>query len=246
MEADGPNEVGIDGYIELFDPNSHQSLGLTVAVQSKVVTAIADDSNPTFDYWCDANDVEYWLNGNTPVILVVSSPVLNESYWISVKDCFKDWTPAKPARATFVKGQHRFSPDSFRLLVAIAAAKPGLYLAPTRRQETLHTNLLPLEVCPYRIFIACTDCRTRRDVWALLRATKQEADAGWVLWEREIFSFHDLSEEPRSSICEVGTVEGFATVEWSESSDSQRQRVYVQLLNLTDGPAQSGGSVLAP
>ena len=81
----GPNEIGIDGYIELFDPNSCLPLHLTVAVQSKVVTAIAGDSNSTFDYWCDANDVEYWMNGNTPVILVVSSPTSNECYWISVR-----------------------------------------------------------------------------------------------------------------------------------------------------------------
>ena len=128
----GPNEVGIDGYIELFDPNSRQSLRLTIAVQSKVVTAISNDPSPTFDYWCDASDVEYWLNGNTPVILVVSSPVSNESYWICVKSYFKDWTPSEPARVTFVKEQHRFSPDSFHLLVKIAAPKLGLYLAPTR------------------------------------------------------------------------------------------------------------------
>lgn len=227
----GPNEVGIDGYIELFDPNSRQPLRLTVAVQSKVVTAIADDLNPAFDYWCDANDVEYWVNGNTPVILVVSSPASNEGYWISVKDYFKGWTPADPARVTFSKGQHRFSPDSFHQLVTIAAPKQGLYLAPTRHQETLYTNLLPLQGYSAHIFIACTDCRTPRDVWALLRATKQEVDAGWVLWERKIFSFHDLSEKPWSSVCDAGTVESFATVEWSESSDSQRQRVFVQLLN---------------
>jgi hypothetical protein len=229
----GPNEVGIDGYIELFDPNSHQSLRLTIAVQSKVVTAISNDPSPTFDYWCDASDVEYWRNGNTPVILVVSSSISNESYWICVKDYFKDWTPSEPARVTFVKEQHRFSPDSFHLLVQIAAPKLGLYLAPTRQQETLQTNLLPLEASPARIFIAYTDCRTPRDVWALLRATKQEADASWVLWERKIFSFHDLSEKPWSSMCEAGTVESFATAEWSESSDIQRQRVFVQLLNQT-------------
>lgn len=32
----GPNEVGIDGYIELFDPTSRVSLGLNLAAQSKV------------------------------------------------------------------------------------------------------------------------------------------------------------------------------------------------------------------
>ena len=209
----GPNEVGIDGYIELFDPNSHLPLGLTVAVQSKVVTAAAGDPKPTLDYWCDANDIEYWLNGNTPVVLVVSSPTSNEGYWISVKDYFKEWTPTSSTRVTFIKGQHRFSADSFRQLVEIAAPKAGLYLAPSRCQETLHSNLLPLEACPPRIFIAATDCRTSGDVWSLLRKTEREADAGWVLWEKKGFSFHDLGEEPWSSICDTGTLDEFPTTE---------------------------------
>ncbi len=38
----GPNEIGIDGYIELFDPNSPQALGVTLAVQSKVVISDSD------------------------------------------------------------------------------------------------------------------------------------------------------------------------------------------------------------
>jgi hypothetical protein len=65
----GPNEIGIDGYIELFDANSGKPLGLTLAVQSKVVSALAGESEKTFDYWCDANDLGYWHSGDTPVIL---------------------------------------------------------------------------------------------------------------------------------------------------------------------------------
>lgn len=229
--ASGPNEVGIDGYIELFDPNSRQPLGVTVAVQSKVVTALTDNSKPTFDYWCDADDLEYWLNGNTPVILVVSSPASNEGYWVSVKDYFKEWTPNSSTRVTFVKEQRRFSADSLRQLAEIAAPKAGLYLAPTRRRETLYSNLLPLEACPPRIFIAVTDCRTPRDVWSLLHRSGQGTDAGWVLWKKKIFSFHDLGEEPWSSACDAGALEDFPTTEWSECSDTQRRRVFVQLVN---------------
>jgi len=40
----GPNEVGNRWYIELFDPNSHEALGLTIAAQSKVHSALAADS----------------------------------------------------------------------------------------------------------------------------------------------------------------------------------------------------------
>src|SRR5258708_30839017 len=78
----GPNEVGIDGYIEFFDPTTREALGLTVAVQSKVVTALRD-AGEVFDWWCDQSDLEYWLKGNTPLILIVSTPNPRQAYWIS-------------------------------------------------------------------------------------------------------------------------------------------------------------------
>src|SRR6266571_5128743 len=89
----GPNEVGIDGYIELFDPSSREALGLTVAVQSKVHSALATDA----------------------------------------------------------KSEQRFGADSFRQLLKIGAPKPGLYLAPTRCHEVLHSNLLRLKDYPSEI-----------------------------------------------------------------------------------------------
>ena len=58
----GANEVGIDGYIELFEPASRVSLGLTLAVQSKVVSSIRDAAEE-FRYSCDSSDLEYWLKG---------------------------------------------------------------------------------------------------------------------------------------------------------------------------------------
>jgi len=54
------------------------------------------------------------------------------------------------------------SKESFHQVVAIAAPNAGLYLAPTRCEETLHTNLLSLESCPPDIFIAETECRKPR------------------------------------------------------------------------------------
>lgn len=229
----GPNEIGIDGYIELFDPNSRESLGLTLAVQSKVVSAVDANSATTFDYWCNANDVEYWINGNTPVILIVSNPASNEAYWVSIKDHFKDWMPTASTQITFVKSQQRFDADSFRQLVAIAKPKAGLYLAPARRTEILHSNLLSLEAYPSEIFIASTDCRFPGEVWKLLHESGREVDASWVLWEKKIVSFRDLAQPPWSTICDAGTCEAFAMTEWSESSDPQRQRLFVQLLNRT-------------
>jgi hypothetical protein len=229
----GANEIGIDGYIELFDPNSHEPLGLTLAVQSKVVNTICGDTNASFDYWCDANDVQYWLHGNMPVILVLSCPSTREAYWVLVNEQFKNWTRADPARVTFTKSEHRFSRDIFPHLVKIAAPHSGLYLAPTRRREMLHSNLLTLEAHPTTIFIADTDIRTMGEIRAALRKNKQDVGSVCVLWEKKIISFHDLRQSPWSSMCDSGTCEAFSASEWSTSEEPTRHRIFVQLLNQT-------------
>jgi hypothetical protein len=229
----GANEVGIDGYIELFDPATRKPLGLTLAAQSKVASALGKDPSPTFDFWCAPADVEYWLAGNMPVILVVSNPASAEAYWVSVKDYFKDWTPGKPTTVTFTKSEQGFRKDSLRALAAIAAPKAGLYLAPPRKTEKLHSNLLVIEAFPERIFFADTECRWPSDIWALLRKSHRDPDAGWVLKGKRFVSFHDLSEEPWTAVCDQGTVESFPATDWSDFAEPDRQHLFVQLLNQT-------------
>lgn len=229
----GPNEVGIDGYIELFDPASRRALGLTLAAQSKAVSGVSATTTPTFDYWCAPADIEYWLAGNMPVILVVSDPLSKEAWWVSIKDYFKGWTLGSPTTVTVKKVEQRFTKDSFKALVALAAPKPVLYLAPARKTERLQSNLLRVEAFPERIYFADTECRWPNDVWALLRKSYHDPDAGWVLKGKRFISFHDISEEPWTSVCDAGTAEGFPTTDWANSIDPERQSLFVQLLNQT-------------
>jgi len=240
----GALEVGIDGYIELFDPETRKPLGLTLGAQSKVASAIGKDSSPTFDFWCEPADVEYWLAGSMPIILIVSNPASNEAYWVSVKEYFKGWVPGNSTTVTFKKSEQRFDRSSFPALAAIAAPKAGFYLAPPRKAEKLHSNLLRVDAFPERICFADTECRWPSDVWALLRKSHHDPDAGWVLKGKRFISFHDLSEEPWTAVCDEGTVESFPTTDWSESSDPERQHVFVQLLNQTLRAAKGRGALL--
>lgn len=229
----GPNEIGIDGYIELFDPATHRPLGLTLAIQSKVVTAIATNDAPSFDYSCDPNDVAYWLQGNVPVVLIISSGDPNHIYWVAIREHFKTWKPGDSTRVTFVKAAQKLDLHTFPQLAAIASPRAGLYQPPSHKPETLYTNLLSLELCPPSISIARCLCRGVHEVWTSLRADGGDVDGGWMLCEKKILSFHDLAKPPWSSICDLGTLEEFSTEEWSETDDPQRQRIFVQLLNLT-------------
>ena len=173
------------------------------------------------------------MNGNTPVVLIVSAGNSDEAFWVSIKEYFEDWKPNDSTRVTFDKSAHRFSRESFSTFASLAAPKSGLYLAPLRQTELLRTNLLPLELLPPTISTAEANCRTQREVWAALHTAGGEFDAGWVLWEKKLFSFHELGRPPWSTICDQGTLEEFSTSEWSESPDLQRQQIFVQLLNQT-------------
>jgi len=230
----GPNEVGIDGYIELFDPTSHEALGMTIAAQSKAVSTFQNDSTDSFDYWCDKADLDYWLTGNMPVVLIVSRPASREAYWISVKEYFSNPDAKQTTRVRFSKTAHRFAPEALVDLLEVAEPQQtGLYLAPVPKIERLHSNLLPLAGFPDHIYVGDTDCRTPRDMWARITQIAPGSDGAWILRDKKLISFHDLAERPWSLLCDQGTAEGFPPSEWSDSTDVDRVRQFVQLLNQT-------------
>ncbi len=227
----GQGEVGIDGYIEFFDPTTGKPLHVSVAAQSKVYTNLTKETGPTFDYSCNGADLDYWLAHSMPVILVVSSPSTDEAYWVSIKDYFA--SGRKSNRITFNKAEQAFTRESLPRLVSFAAPKSGIYLAPAKKPEKLHSNLLTLAGHPEQISFGETECRSARDVWAILRHEGGDVGGSWVFWENKIVSFYDLSRGPWRSVCDGGVVESFAASDWSESEDPDRQRLFVQLLNRT-------------
>jgi hypothetical protein len=230
----GPNEIGIDGYIELFDPGSRVALGKTLAVQSKAVSVFANETNETIDFKCERRDLEYWLHGNLPVLLIVSRPATGEAFWESVKDYFTNVEKRSSGTVTFRKSIRRFTVGSLNDLLDLGRSPEiGLYLAPVPRTEHLHSNLLPLLQFPSRLYVAATSFRLGREVWACFRQQDMIADGAWILRDRNILSFHDLSEAPWSLVCDQGTVESCDSSEWAESSDDDRTRQFVQLLNQT-------------
>ena len=46
----GAVDVGIDGYIEMFDRKTGDALGNYLAVQSKAVSSLGNDTGETFDF----------------------------------------------------------------------------------------------------------------------------------------------------------------------------------------------------
>src|SRR5438105_4900402 len=80
-----PNsDVGIDGEIELV--LGGQATGRIIKVQSRAGKSYIRNEKPEcFDFYADANELEYWQNASNPVILVIYSPTAKMAYWVDVK-----------------------------------------------------------------------------------------------------------------------------------------------------------------
>jgi hypothetical protein len=231
--ATGGVEAGIDGFIEIRDATSGEVTNFVVQVQSKAGPSFfRSETETSFEFRCDEKDLDYWLQGNAPVILVVSRPESDEAYWVSIKDYFRDPKTRATRKVRFDKDRDRFDESCRAEITRLAVPKDaGLYFAPPPKQETLHSNLLRVSHFPERLYVARTDYRTGQEVQAKLREMDVRGENEWFAKYKSILSFNDLSEWPWDHICEQGTVEAFDSEEWAYSEDLDVRGDFVQLLN---------------
>jgi len=86
----GGTEAGIDGTLEIVNSSTDEATNQIITVQSKATTDFRSETEDYVEFTCKDRDIDYWLSGNTPIILVYSKPRNNEAYWVSVKDYFSD------------------------------------------------------------------------------------------------------------------------------------------------------------
>lgn len=226
-------EAGIDGYIEIRDSKTGEMTNFIIQVQSKATDKdFQAETDEGFDYYCESRDIDYWLGGNAPVILVRARPSTNEAYWVSVKDYFKDLAKRASKKVHFDKNKDRFDASCRDALIELAKPRDsGIYLNPLPKSEILVSNLLPVQSFGDKIYIAETKYRSAKTLWEKLRRLVKDPSNEWILNNKQIISFHDLNEFPWNQIC-LGTAEEFDTDEWAYSNETDKRNIFVQLLNL--------------
>ena len=229
----GGVEAGVDGWIEIRDSLSGEVLNSIIQVQSKATAnpfqAETDDS---FQFLCDERDLDYWLRGNAPVILVVSRPNSGEAYWVSIKDYFSDPARRKGRKLLFDKKANRFDVNCKPALMSLSIpADAGIYFAPPPKQESLYSNLLPVTRFFEHIYAADTECRTPGELRAALKQHEEYPSNIWLLKDKRLYSPHNLSEVPWKHACDVSTMEIIDAKHWAYSTDESRRRDFVILLN---------------
>jgi hypothetical protein len=231
----GPVEAGIDALIELRDPVTGRVGAKLIAVQVKTrdarpYTAETDDS---FEYLCNADDVKYWQEANLPVIIVL----------VRLSDRSIYWKPAPPGgRATDLESRRlRISKTSGLLdaaagdalaLLAIDQAQPGTWLPPSRKPDELFFNAVKV-VLPPEIQVAAITHRHGRDALKALLDISDSPPAAWVAKGGRLITFLDIGTSLLRHITEAGSVETLPVEEFALHDDEDEQRLFVELLNRT-------------
>lgn len=232
----GGVEAGIDGLIEIRDAETGEVTNCVIQVQSKGTQQdrLQAEMDNSFEYRCKDRDLDYWLQGNAPVILIIARIQSREAFWVSVKDYFRDPKSRKSKKIVFDKQRDRFDVNARNALIQLAIPRTsGVYLAPRPKQEKLYSNLLRVSQLPQHIYTAYTATEDESKAYSTLQKIGRELGQEWLLKENFVLSFHDLRQTPWSEICDCGTVEQHDTAEWSRSNRLERQQEFVWLLNKT-------------
>lgn len=226
-------DVGIDGEIEIRDPVTGEMTNAFIKVQSKATTRqFQAETNHSFEFRCEQKDLDYWLRGNMPIILIVCRPDTDEAYWVSIRDYFTDPVIQKTRKVHFDKQHDRFDASCAATLKKLALPKDsGTYFAPLQKTEILYTNLLKVTSLAPKIYVASTNYRTDGAVWREFNSTGIRVGSEWILTDKKIFSFHKLDEPPFDAICDLRACESFDTRKWADSKDEDTKRQFVKLLN---------------
>jgi len=105
-----------------------------------------------------------------------------------------------------------------------------VYHPPIPKKERLYTNLLPVIQFAPKLYLAAATVKSGGEVADKLKEGGFYGSE-WLLKNGNILSFHNLDESLWRSICDQGSTETFDTEEWAYTTDENRQREFVYLLN---------------
>jgi hypothetical protein len=130
------------------------------------------------------------------------------------------------------------APPGLRCLGRARTAASGraeghwLFLAAPPKQETLTSNLLPIIDLPDTIYPAPAAASTYTTAGELLTAQARRSRSGWILRDGLAISFGHLRQAPLDALC-CGDVQRHDTAEWADSTDSDTQYRFIDLLART-------------
>jgi hypothetical protein len=133
-------ETGVDAWIELRDPSTGEMLNRWIAAQSKAHEGpFRDEDDSSFTFEFEHRDLIYWLQGNMPVILIVSRPADREAWWRPISHSIERGEGEK-VKLKFDKQRDKYGLNSYQALRTLATERVEV-LAPAEEDDKAQQHL---------------------------------------------------------------------------------------------------------
>jgi len=231
----GPVEAGIDGLIELRDPETGQVHGRLVAVQIKTRDSrpYTTESDDHFEYLCRYEDMEYWQQSNLPIIVILVRLSDRSVYW---KLITKSEPVSEPnARRLYInKTTDKFDKNAADAIMhtAVGQAEPGVWLPPSRQPDQLFFNSIKVSF-PEIIQTGTSKFRHGPDTLKALLDMSDYPPYEWVVRDGQLITFLDIDGSLLQRVVTPGSIEKLPAAEFALHNDEDMQHIFVELLNRT-------------
>lgn len=231
---DGRNrlETGIDGFLELRDPQTGQTLANWIGVQVKTTDTASypyEDDN-SFEYLVKPIDLEYWRGSNIPVIIVLVRLSDSSIFWKPLDSA----SAREPRRLRFDKMQDRFDKAAADNIAALCVPSDrlGTYVPPMQSGEAVHLTMVRV-LLPDKIFVGASLFGSGREAARELASLDPHAPFDWVVRNRQFLSFRDPRGSSLAKIVDEGSVEAVESDSLALVDDLDDEYVFIDLLGRT-------------
>jgi hypothetical protein len=232
FDATNRLETGIDGFLELRDPQTGQTLARWIGAQVKTTDsdAYVREDDAGFEYLLKPDDLTYWRGANIPVIIVLVRLSDSSMYWKPVDAGIA----GEPRRLQFDKAQDRFDKNAADRVAALCIDRDrlGSHVPPMQSGETVHLTMVRV-ILPTEIFVGSLLFASGRDATRELVGVDPHAPFDWVIRDRRFLSFRDPRGTSLTEIVDEGSVEAVETELVGLTDDIDDEYMFVDLMGRT-------------
>lgn len=225
-----PNDdYGIDGEIEINKEGA--PTGKIIKVQSKYGKSYIKNLTSTkFDFYADYDDLNYWLNCNVPVILIVGDFKQKIFHWIDIQEYAKKHQQIHnpPHKISFnIKYNHFSIKSFFNLCKMVLNEKEFVEATKNKIIEEVISNLLPIISLPEKIYGAPTDFSFKE----IIERLKSESIPPFNCTENKVWTFSNLFNEENAlrKVIDQNKITVIRSQDWL--LDDDKRRWYINLIN---------------
>lgn len=233
FQPNGPLDAGIDGFLELRDPETSEvrAQWITAQLKTQKEGRFTEETDDSFSYLCRQEDLDYWLSSNVPVVLFVARLSDERIFWKALHTWFADADRRRTRKVVFDKVKDSLNEAALPGLASAVTSfsTPGRIVPSTRIAETPNANLLKVTF-PAKTHVAET-ASSYSEVREALVERYGSPPIDWILHGKRIYSFRDISMPPFRDVIEEGSEDTIDTPWWIDSDGEVTRRLFVQLLH---------------